>query len=105
MKVASQDVLQCSAAGPLGCCLETLRRALRHVKIRRRERLLRVSETLSLGERRFLAIVQVDRERFLIGGTGQHIALLQKLETEPVAAEDLPRERTSSSGLPGNGGF
>jgi len=105
MKVAIQDVLQRSAAGPLGCCFETLRRALRCVKMRRRERLLRISETLSLGERRFLAIVQVDRERFLISGTGQHIALLQKLETEPAAAEGLPRETTSSSGRPGNGGF
>jgi flagellar biogenesis protein FliO len=50
------------------------------VKMRRRERSLRVCETLSLGERRFLIVVQFERQRFLIGATSQSISLLQRLD-------------------------
>ena len=52
----------------------------RRVKVRRRERSLRVCETLSLGERRFLMVVQFEQRRFLIGATNQSISLLQSLE-------------------------
>lgn len=75
--------------GIAGTLLEWARfagRRLGQVRIQRRERLLRVCESLSLGERRFLAIVQVERERLLIGGTAQSITLLQKLE-QPAAAD------------------
>ncbi len=45
----------------------------------RPKRRLRLAETLSLGEKRFLAIVQFQHQEFLVGGTGQSIALLAKL--------------------------
>jgi flagellar biogenesis protein FliO len=38
-----------------------------------------LSETLSLGEKRFLAVVQFQQQEFLVGGTGSSIALLAKL--------------------------
>jgi len=45
----------------------------------RSARRLRLSETLSLGEKRFLAVVQFQQQEFLVGGTGNSIALLAKL--------------------------
>jgi flagellar biogenesis protein FliO len=46
----------------------------------RRERRLRLRETLSLGERRLVAIVECDRKEFLVAATGQTISLLAPLE-------------------------
>jgi flagellar biogenesis protein FliO len=40
---------------------------------------LRVRETLSLGERRFVAVLECDERRFLIGGTGASISILADL--------------------------
>jgi flagellar biogenesis protein FliO len=53
-----------------------------HQTLRRRRtvRRLRLSETLSLGEKRFLAVVQFQQQEFLVGGTGNSIALLAKLD-------------------------
>jgi len=43
---------------------------------------LRLSETLQLGERRFLAVVEFERQRFLIGGTANSIAMLSELKRD-----------------------
>lgn len=51
---------------------------------RRREKRLRLRETLSLGERRFLAVVEFDQQEFLVGGTGSSLALLTRVEREPT---------------------
>lgn len=51
----------------------------------RRERRLRLQETLSLGERRMVAIVACDRREFLVAATGQTVSLLAPLE--PTAAQ------------------
>lgn len=48
-------------------------------------RRLRVTETVSLGEKRFLSIVQVDDAQFLIGTSATHVQLLAHLE--PQAGE------------------
>jgi len=52
---------------------------------------MRLCETLSLGERRFLAVVRVDDEQFLIGGAGNSISLLTRLPARegagPAATE------------------
>jgi len=42
-------------------------------------RQLRLCETLALGERRFLAVVEFERRKFLIGGTANSLALLSEL--------------------------
>jgi len=58
--------------------------------VRRREgRLMRLCETLSLGDRRFLAVVVVEEQRFLVGGAGNSIALLAQLPDSvgPASAE------------------
>jgi len=46
-------------------------------------RRLRVAETVSLGEKRFVSILQVDGEQFLVGGSPSSVVLLAKLEGKP----------------------
>jgi flagellar biogenesis protein FliO len=62
-----------------------------------RERKMRLCETLSLGERRFLALVLVERQKFLVGGSGSSVALLAQLPSEPDLAQ--PAEMQSQEGL------
>ena len=44
-----------------------------------RTRGLRLCESLSLGEKRMIAIVECDHQRFLLAATPQNISLLQSL--------------------------
>jgi flagellar biogenesis protein FliO len=57
------------------------------LKQRRSVRRLRLSETLSLGEKRFLAVVQFQHQEFLVGGTGNSIALLARLDAPGVTPD------------------
>jgi flagellar biogenesis protein FliO len=63
-----------------------VRRAVKSRKTRR----LRVCETLSLGERRFLAVIEFDRQEFLVGGSGNSLALLARLHQGMVITEPSP---------------
>lgn len=66
-----------------------VRSAVKPRKVRR----LRVCETLSLGERRFLAVIEFDRQEFLVAGSGNSLALLARLHEGKVIAEpSLSRE-------------
>ncbi len=58
----------------------------RAVEIRKPRR-LRVCETLSLGDRRFLAVIEFDRQEFLVGGTGSSLELMARLQQGRVIAE------------------
>lgn len=51
---------------------------------RRPDRRLRLAETLALGERRFVAVVEFERSRFLVGGTSASLVLLARLEDRRV---------------------
>ncbi len=59
---------------------------------RRRPRSLRMCETISLGNRGYLAVVRYRQQEFLVGGTTNSIALLAQLASEsaaePERAED-----------------
>jgi len=69
--------------------LETLRQTIGkriQALLKRRKRIIRLCETLPLGERRFLAVVMVEDQRFLVGGTGNSIALLARLGCIPEPA-------------------
>jgi hypothetical protein len=48
-------------------------------------RRLKIAETVSLGEKRFVSILQVDGEQFLVGGSQSNVVLLAKLEAKPEA--------------------
>jgi hypothetical protein len=49
------------------------------------EKKLRVLESVSLGERRFVTILQVEGRKFLIGGSSSNVSMLASLDS----AEDL----------------
>jgi hypothetical protein len=54
------------------------------------EKKLRVLESVSLGERRFVTILQVEGRKFLIGGSSSNISMLAPLDS----AEDLAKMLT-----------
>ena len=54
-------------------------RAHGKLRIQPKSRRLRVSETVSLGEKRFVSIVEVDGTSFLIGGGSGNVSLLTQL--------------------------
>ncbi len=57
----------------------------------RRERRLRLCEMLSLGEKRFIAVVEYGHEKFLLAGTPQNISLLKNLNSNSEGEEKAPR--------------
>jgi len=59
---------------------------VRGVRVRRAERQLRLCESLSLGEKRFLAIVQCGKQHLLIGVTGESVSLLRQLDDDLAVA-------------------
>ena len=59
------------------------------VSLKRRENQMRLCETLSLGDRRFLAVVLVEQQKYLVGGAPNSVALLAKL---PSQAQKLRRD-------------
>jgi flagellar biogenesis protein FliO len=76
--------------------LAGLTRAWRWVQARskttRRSRKLRVCESAQLGEKRFVALIQADGQRFLIGGTSTSISLLATLPSRKNFRSLLPKE-------------
>ena len=53
----------------------------------RPQRQLRLRETLALGEKRFLAVVEYGGLRFLVGGTASALSLLAELPGDAVAVD------------------
>lgn len=59
-------------------------------RLQGRGRRLQVAETLQLGEKRFVAILRVDGEQFLIGGSTGGVSLLASLAGEPPTFKAEP---------------
>ncbi len=57
-----------------------------------KKKLLRVCESVPLGDKRFVAVVQVDHERFLIGGAANSVAMLARLAESASFAGELRKE-------------
>ena len=55
------------------------RRALSALCVRKAPRRLRLCESVSLGEKRLVAVVEYDQQKFLVGGSAQSISLLARL--------------------------
>lgn len=70
----------------LGDVAGWLQRAGSGVLLTAKSRRLRVQETVSLGEKRFVAILEVDGVSYLIGGGSASVAMLTRLEERPGAA-------------------
>jgi flagellar biogenesis protein FliO len=79
------------ASSPWAWLLLRLRAALAGVKIQRRQRRLRLCETLSLGDKRLIALVEYENHRFLVAATPQRISLLQSLG--PATDDNPPNPR------------
>jgi len=73
--------------GALANGLKWITRQSSSILTRGVDRRLRVAETVSLGEKRFVSILQVDGEQFLVGGSSSNVVLLAKLEPSAVGAE------------------
>ena len=52
-----------------------------------KQRSLLVKETAGLGERRFVAVLQFERQRFLIGGSPGSVTLLAHLPEEEATGD------------------
>lgn len=60
---------------------------LEQQQIRSRSRRLHLEETISLGQKRFIALIRVDGYRLLVGGGATEMALLARLDAqEPISA-------------------
>jgi flagellar biogenesis protein FliO len=79
-----------SPASPFAALWSALRAVLRTVRVERRSRRLRLCESLPLGEKRLIAVVEFEEQRFLLAATAENICLLQSLGPAP---EKLPAER------------
>ena len=67
------------------------------LKTQQSKKRLRVCESVSLGEKRFIAVVQVDGEQFLVGGSSSSVSTLAHLE-QPREFSDVFR-RYEHSGM------
>jgi flagellar biogenesis protein FliO len=65
---------------------------LRRVTVKQARKNLKVCENVSLGEKRFVAVIQIDDERFLIGGSSSSVSLLTRLQEGKSFAANLERE-------------
>lgn len=57
---------------------------------RRAPHQLRLCESLALGERRFVAVIEFEHSRFLVGGTSASLALLARLDPPLAEAAAWP---------------
>jgi flagellar biogenesis protein FliO len=62
----------------------------------RRQRQLRLCESLQLGDRRFLGVVEFGQQKFLVGGSANSVAMLAVLRSQANCRpeeEDFPSWR------------
>jgi hypothetical protein len=89
-------IRQPSLATLIECGLARLAGAWKWVqersKTQRRPRKLRVCESVQLGEKRFVALIQADGQRFLVGGTSSSISLLATLPSRKSFRNLLPKD-------------
>jgi hypothetical protein len=65
--------------------------ARRQLASRQSRKRLRVCETVSLGEKRFVAVIEVDGEQFLVGGASSSVSTLARLDPTPGFSQVLRR--------------
>jgi len=63
--------------------------ARKHLGSRQARKRLRVCETVSLGEKRFLAVIEIDGTQFLLGGASSSVVTLARLEPSHEFSEVL----------------
>lgn len=66
-------------------------------RLQKKRKALAVHETVSLGDRRFVAVVQCGQQRFLIGASPSAITLLSPLPDAPDRDAASTAERTGGT--------
>ena len=69
--------------------LSNINWVLKKIKVQPARKTLRLCENLALGEKRFVAVIQVESERFLIGGAAGSVSLLTRLQEKHDFSESL----------------
>jgi flagellar biogenesis protein FliO len=64
---------------------------------RREPKRLRLCESLPLGERRFVAVVEFEAARFLVGGTPSSLVLLSRLEDAGEVGETTSEDSSRNA--------
>jgi Flagellar biosynthesis protein, FliO len=85
-----------------GVCSDVLTRAWSSLQAKYKTsttKRLHVSETISLGEKRFVAIVAVEGREFLIGGGVSGMSLLAQLGSGPGATRDFGQKFGDGGGV------
>jgi flagellar biogenesis protein FliO len=85
---ATVQLLGKSALGLVG---KTWSYLFERLKSQQDKKRLRVCETVSLGEKRFIAVIQVDGDQFLVGGSASSVSTLAHLEPPRAFSEALRR--------------
>ncbi|HUI83865.1 MAG TPA: flagellar biosynthetic protein FliO [Candidatus Binatia bacterium] len=68
-----------SSCWPHAAWWSRLKEALRSLQAGRTPRRLQLCESVSLGEKRLIAVVQYDTQKFLVGGSTHSVNLLARL--------------------------
>jgi len=64
-------------------CLDLFARLMalgKKIQVRQKKKRLRICESVPLGDKRFVAVIQVDDQQFLLGGSANSVSLLAQLE-------------------------
>jgi len=85
------SILRFLAKSTLSLAADSWSRLQQRLKSQQAKKRLRVCETVSLGEKRFIAVIQVDGEQFLVGGSSSSVSTLAHLEQPCGFPESLRR--------------
>jgi flagellar biogenesis protein FliO len=100
------SLLSCAWKSARGRILRSWKRLRAQQIARTSSKRLQVAATVSLGEKRFVAVIQVDGREFLVGGGATNVALLAQLgakksfngvltKTMNASEETAPRKQTA----------
>jgi flagellar biogenesis protein FliO len=72
------------------------RSVIKHAGSKRKA--LSVRETAALGDRRFISVIQFERQRFLVGSSPASVTLLAQLPDQPQRGQEHDGERDKEGG-------
>jgi flagellar biogenesis protein FliO len=94
MKISAALDATSKPASPFSALLARFLDLVKSVRMERRQRRLRLCESLPLGDKRSVAVVEFEEQRFLLGISSSGISLLQSLGPASSSGESARAERT-----------
>jgi len=92
MKTSTALDTTSNRTSPFSGLLDRLLELVKSVRIEHRQRRLRLCESLPLGDKRSVAVVEFEEHRFLLGISSSGISLLQSLGPAAPAGESVRAE-------------